>query len=217
MIVFNKDILFIHNPKCAGTTLGYFLLQHLKRPVYNAGRPEIGTYHPSVDLALGYACGIIGQEPADFQKIVSTIRNPYSREVSMYYYFRQILSDSETNSYDINNEIIEYCVNLSKTLELNQYIECLYEMFGTIDIYNIKQYINSYSACNFHIMKVEHVKRDFRPFISSFCSELDFPKQLERHNRSHHLNHTNELSQTSISIINKCYSEIFDIFKYRIL
>src|SRR5262249_19249880 len=94
VIFFNSQVLFVHNPKTAGTSLLQFFRDAFDEPFHMAGTPELGTYHPSLARACSYACAVMSVKPEQFSKIITCVRNPYAREVSMYWYFRDVLSTS---------------------------------------------------------------------------------------------------------------------------
>ena len=88
MIVFNDETLLVHNPKTAGTSLITYLLSNLPGPVHTAGVRQLGTYHPSLSMSMGYAAAVVGT--MSFKRVISVIRNPFDREVSMYLYYRNV-------------------------------------------------------------------------------------------------------------------------------
>ena len=73
MIVFNDETLLVHNPKTAGTLLITYLLSTLPGPVHTAGVRQLGTYHPSLSMSMGYAAAVVGT--MSFKRVISVIRN----------------------------------------------------------------------------------------------------------------------------------------------
>src|SRR5262245_44151147 len=106
MILFNKELLFVHNPKTAGTSLLKHLGERLSGQVHYAGVNELGTYHPSLSRALAYACTVTHNNSHDFRRIISVMRNPYDREISMYVYFRDSLCHSTSLTRDLNDPMM---------------------------------------------------------------------------------------------------------------
>ncbi len=133
MIVFNDRVLFVHNPKTAGTSLLAYLQSTLPQPVYLAGVHELGTHHPALSTALGYACGVTGQ--CHFDVVISVIRNPFNREISMYRYFREVLANSPGLESDLPDSAMRRRVRLASELEFNDYLQMLWDEEGTVDIW----------------------------------------------------------------------------------
>ena len=99
-LVFNKDLLFIHVPKAAGTSISRYLLSVLPSPLYYV-RPE-----PFPDLDDGAAVYIEGKQHQTLREvrellrgygfdlsrlplILAVMRNPYDAMVSSYHYHRR--------------------------------------------------------------------------------------------------------------------------------
>lgn len=92
---YNKDLLFIHIPKCAGTTLYHrwpkrgtergWLLRVLKEKPSLVVTPV--TPHSSTQLAK--ALSGLKRNVNSFEKIVAIIRNPYDQQVSSYHWREQ--------------------------------------------------------------------------------------------------------------------------------
>lgn len=100
-MIFNEEIIFIHNGKAGGTSCTQFLLDHLKRPVYNChknaeGDPQLKgssagviavphiPRHCTLKMALSEIYKLTAQTIGDFQKIFVVIRNPFELEYSYY-------------------------------------------------------------------------------------------------------------------------------------
>ena len=137
MILFNNDFLFVHNPKTAGTSLLDYFHKVLPGPIHIAGVQEIGTYHPHLGISLEYATAKLG---GTFKRILAVTRNPYSREVSMYFHFRDRVGPSAARSQDLNSPLIEKAVLKSMVLDFRPYIEWLWNEFGTCDIWDSSRY-----------------------------------------------------------------------------
>lgn len=86
-MLLNKDILFVHIPKTAGTSIRDILRQVLPKPVLCA---EMSFK----DIGIGFADKHINLTQCfevarffgyfNFQKIIAVFRNPYTMEVSLY-------------------------------------------------------------------------------------------------------------------------------------
>ncbi|MDJ0568272.1 MAG: hypothetical protein QNJ53_04435 [Pleurocapsa sp. MO_192.B19] len=100
-MLFNQDLLFLHVPKTGGMAVTEKLLKTLPKPIYYAlpeeakdkahNPPEIiattGKRHGNLKQAQEWVAKY-GKTLASFKKIIATIRNPYSMEVSRYFYLR---------------------------------------------------------------------------------------------------------------------------------
>jgi hypothetical protein len=140
MILFNRQVLFVHNPKTAGSSVLSFLKTILPKPLYFAGVKEIDTYHPSLSTAIEYACSVTRNQASDFRRIITCIRNPYDREVSMYCYFRDVLNNSPSLKADLNDPAIESIVRRAGMLDFGPYLEWLYTHHGTCDIWQSRRF-----------------------------------------------------------------------------
>ncbi len=133
MILFNDDTLFVHNPKTAGTSLLSYLAASLPGEVRTAGVGQLGTYHPSLSMAVGYASGVVGR--ATFKRVISVVRNPFDREVSMYIYFREVLANSPGLLSDLPDVAMQLRVYKSVELDFRDYLRWLWDEEGSVDIW----------------------------------------------------------------------------------
>lgn len=138
MILFNRDLLFVHNPKTAGTSLLAWFSAALES-VEKAGVKDLGTHHPSLSLALGYACARTGNRPESFKRIVAVAREPIDRERSMYNYFR-FLATAPGTPQELNDPAMMRIVRRSAELDCNIYMQWLEEEVGTCDIWRSRCY-----------------------------------------------------------------------------
>ena len=97
------------------------MLAHLQAvlasPVYMAGANELGTHHPALSTALGYACGVTGK--SRFEIVLTVIRDPFDREVSMYRYFREVLAESPSLESDMPDAAMRRRVRKAAELGFN--------------------------------------------------------------------------------------------------
>jgi hypothetical protein len=169
MILFNQDVLFVHNPKTAGTSLLLYLEETLRPPVYRAGVKELGSNHPSLSLALGYACARMEVRPEDFKRIISVVRNPFAREISMYLYFRHVLNRSATVGEDLNDARIEMAVRMAGRLGFSEYLSWVWQRFGTCDIWHSRCFCRTAEGQtpeNLAIVRTEHVETDIATVLA---------------------------------------------------
>lgn len=137
MIAFNSQVLFVHNPKTAGTSLLAYLQAVLPGPVHLAGVNELGTNHPPLSAALNYACGVTGRSP---DRVIAVIRNPFDREISMYRYFREVLANSPGLEGDLPDAAMRRRVMKAQALDFNPYLQSLQDEDGTVDIWRSRSF-----------------------------------------------------------------------------
>ena len=122
MILFNSSLLFVHNPKTAGTSLIRFFETSLRPPVFKAGVSEMGTHHPHLSQAEGYAAAVLGRRAPDFEYIVAVARDPFERERSMYQYFREVLAKSPTLRSDLPDPLMLEAVEAAARLDFSEFV-----------------------------------------------------------------------------------------------
>jgi len=103
-MIFNDEMIFIHNGKTGGTSCSNYLLKNLKRPVYNcnndnpkAYKAELGDIihqkgiarHCTLSEALTFINQLNGKQLKDFKKVVVVIRHPYTLEFSFYNHLKK--------------------------------------------------------------------------------------------------------------------------------
>ncbi len=175
MIVFNDTTLFVHNPKTAGTTLISFLQSTLPGPVYTGGVQQLGTYHPSLSKAMGYACGVRGH--ARFDRIISVIRNPFDREVSMYTYFRDVLSKSPELHINLPDAAMQRRVRKSVELEFRDYLRWLWDEEGTVDVWRSRCFYEAVEGTEMgplKLLRFEHLDEDLSLVLN--VEDIRLPK-----------------------------------------
>ena len=118
------------------------MLAHLQAvlasPVYMAGANELGTHHPALSTALGYACGVTGK--SRFEIVLTVTRNPFDREVSMYRYFREVLAESPSLESDMPDAAMRRRVRKAAELGFNAYLQWLWDEEGTVDIWRSRYF-----------------------------------------------------------------------------
>ena len=210
MIVFNDTTLFVHNPKTAGTSLMSYLTSTLPGPVHTAGVNHLGTYHPSLSMALGYACGVRGH--TRFDQIISVMRNPFDREVSMYIYFREILSASSTLLTDLPDTAMRRRVHKAAELGFRDYLQWLWQVEGTIDVWRSRCFYQTESPAEMarlKILRFEHLDRDLSVALNQ--PDLRLPKL----NASKRRQTAEYFDKETTSIVLQSYDWIFAAGYYR--
>lgn len=140
MIIFSNDLLFIHNPKTAGTSLIRYFADHLPGPVFQAGVREIGTHHPHLSHAMTYAQSALGTQTPPWKVIVSVLRDPLERERSMYLYYRTILAVSPTLDDDLPDARQQEAVRQAANLSFPDWLVWQSERFGHCDLWDSRFY-----------------------------------------------------------------------------
>ena len=105
-MIFNKDVLFIHIPKTAGTSIRNVLYDYLQPPVID----HIACGTPNKHLTasqLGIFLEAYSMKWSNFKKIIAVYRNPYAVEVSLYHYFL-------SNPLDPRGKNDSYCQEVIK-------------------------------------------------------------------------------------------------------
>jgi hypothetical protein len=104
-MIFNDRMMFIHIGKTGGSSCADYLIHNLQGPAYNCHADAdlelaplgIAGVHPRTDIkrhctlpeALAYVHAFDGRTLADFEKIVTVIRHPYTLEYSHYHYMKR--------------------------------------------------------------------------------------------------------------------------------
>lgn len=141
MIVFNKELLFVHNPKTAGTSILKYLLSVLPE-ARTAGVKELGSYHPSLSASLGYACASLTQPPSAFKRVLVVARNPFDREISIYEHYRQNLQYERVDD-DLNSQVLLEAVQQAGRMSFKDYLAWIWQTHGTCDLWHTENYYKS--------------------------------------------------------------------------
>ena len=195
MVSFDKNIIFIHNQKCAGTCLekSLFTEEELNNQLKKGS--ELGKlYHSGL---LGY----IDEYGFDFVKkctIFSSARNPWSRIISFIFW------RAKFKGVKINN--------LTKDLFLLE----LYDPEQGMPLANLTSCIcNNISPLlntpKINILKTENINNDF----SEFCERNNFHHQpLSVLNASNHLDYRCYYDKETRDIIGDLFSDDINFFNY---
>lgn len=204
MIAFNSQVLFVHNPKTAGTSLIAHLQAVLPRPVYVAGANELGTHHPALSTALGYACGVTGK--SHFYKVLSIIRNPFDREISMYRYFREVLAASPGLESDMPDPAMRRRVHKAAELEFNAYLHWLWNEEGTVDIWRSRCFYELAEGTrleSLRVLRFELIATDLARALGTDESSLPHL------NASHNHSPACRFDAQSVEIVQASYEWVF--------
>ena len=183
MIVFNHDLLFVHSPKTAGTSIIAALETSLPGAKV-AGVQELGTHHPHLDQALTFARAVTGQNR--FKCMFVVARDPFDREASMYVYFRDVLHASPLATRNLNNVGLQAAVQLAARYPFPEYLRRMQASFGTCDLWRSRYYYESEMSGpipDLHILRFENIAAELGRLLEGYLSaplELPFLNRGER-------------------------------------
>lgn len=189
MILFSASLLFVHNPKTAGTSLLSFLSDRLSGPVYRAGVRELGTHHPHLSQAKEYARRIAGFSDLGTQsRIIAVVREPLDRERSMYLYYRNVLSTSVALEADLPDPEMQRAVFQAAALSFSEWLDWQAGEFGHCDIWQSRRYYQTDDGeypDQLVVLRFEHLEADLSLLMTRLeLSPLGLPKlnTMERGN-----------------------------------
>lgn len=85
MGAYNKDVMFIHIPKCGGWSCKHYMVGHLA-DVLLPQMPEAKM--PIGHIRLQDIERFTGRAPDSFQRIIAVVRNPYEQQLSQWQFWR---------------------------------------------------------------------------------------------------------------------------------
>jgi len=197
MIFLANKVLFIHNPKCAGSAIKTAL-----KKKYNNEKPVLGEWHYNYNQ-------VFKKNPMvarNFFKFVF-IRNPIDRFVSAYYYNMERVADradyhwnSYPKSYPILEEYLDKDIN--DFIQSEHFDKILYPFFP---VHFKKQIYFINDKKNFDVVgKYERLNSDLaRVGLASIKVE----------NKSTHKNYKDILSDDSIQRLEATYDKDFTLYE----
>jgi hypothetical protein len=187
-MLFNNEILFLHPVKTAGMSLTNFFLTRLRAPIFYVAQENhhgiyrewdeiiclIGNRHGNLPYAIDYLKKFSGFSIDSFKVVVSVLRNPYSIEISRFYYFAKnidwIHPDSKevllAKNGDFETFAKEAPYNYSKKTGLPG-IEHYYEIDGKI-------------PKNVRILRLENIDQDLNNVFTENKIKTDKARSLKR-------------------------------------
>ena len=194
MISHRHKFIFLHIPKCAGSTLNKAFLDYSDDSEFDAWHPKFKQYCLKYKEALNYT------------KIIST-RNPWDRLVSAFYYLKK---GGNQSSHDIK---------LSKTLNIyeNNFAQWVQNDFRKV--INLDLRVNHLKPISFYIsknhidysIKLENIQQDF----DSVCDKIGIPrKQLPITNKTRHKHYTEYYDDETRAIVAEKYAKDIEYFGY---
>jgi hypothetical protein len=192
MICHTKTIVFIHIPKCAGSSINNAL--NLK---VHAGTGHAGYFAHKEFIDKGYFC-------------FSFIRNPWDRVVSLYHYFLNMNPGHQW--YGQNKQIADEINNV----DFETFCEKL-DFFqkspaSGIHFIPMHQFIRLEHNKNIVIGRFEHIQKDFE----NICNRVNIEvSKLPTLNISNHNPYKEYYNNKTIDAVYKKYKQDIDMFDYQ--
>jgi len=193
MINHKAKIVFIHIPKCAGTSIN----KALDLKVHDGSGHAYAWEHAAY-INQGYYS-------------FTVIRNPWERIVSLYTYFKQM---TPRHRWYIQNKVI---ADHTKNIDFETFCKEIPDMkrnacsgvhfVRLVDILNLPQ------DCKLNrIARFENLQNDF----NSICTDIKIPQMiLPELNASSHDHYHNVYNNRSRSYIEELYHEDIDEYGYK--
>jgi hypothetical protein len=205
------NILFIHIPKTGGSSIKEYLSQKYSIECcansfcgWNLDK-DIGgdTYlHFSLNTMLTFYKDNLILENL---KVISVVRNPYSKIISNIFYRKKICEQN------IWNDDIQKMIEIIITDNINSFLENQ----NWDDNHHVPQYKflcdeDEKLYDNVNIFKFENLKNDIEKFgFTDF--DININKTTKKHDYIYYLN------ANSINLINKIYKKDFELFGYEMI
>ena len=216
MILFKKKIIFVHPPKTGGTTIDHLLYKyefekkledinsndHLENLIGGFINKYYNIYHLTdglQHLSLKKIKEIYPKEAKSFFKI-GTIRNPYSRVVSMY------------NELVMINSVMRDFYIISKRLNFNKFLNIL-KKGKNINTHHLPLvYFFKKDDLNL-ILEVENFKQDIKKLKSLFdIKDDDLVNPYKSTTNSNYLNYYK--NEKNIELVDTIFKDDLDEFNY---
>lgn len=199
-----NPLLFIHIPKCAGTSILYWM-KSVYGKIYEQG------HAPYKDLMH-----------LDLQSF-TIIRNPYDRALSFYKHRKEILESNIEYLPHLNTELKAWYNGFD--IWLDRHFDTLWEipsnkrlMYGLtgngINPIELQyDYINADNRSVDIILKLESINKDFNTITDIVNTPITLP--VENVSKGHWVNYRNYYTARSKKLVEKYYEKDLDMFKYR--
>ncbi len=169
-----------------------------------AGANELGTHHPALSTALGYACGVTGKSRFDI--VLTVARNPFDREVSMYHYFREVLATSPGLESDMPDSAMRRRVHKAAELEFNAYLQWLWDEEGTVDIWRSRFFYELAEGTRLEglrVLRFETVANDLAQALGTDKPSLPYLNATPKHSAAC------QFDAHSIRVVQASYDWVF--------
>lgn len=193
------NLLFIHIPKNAGTTIeNIFSMYNNPSSLWSGSELVLneGNFAPQ---HLNYTLLTKVYPEVNFDSMIkfTFVRNPYNRVISVFnwnlkYGWYTPKFDKKFTNKEFNNFLKEFVSKQDSSHKLPQsfYFDCEYDFVG----------------------RVENFKEDFTNFLTKYNIPIKYKGQHDNKTNSNQI--LNKLSLENIDLINKLYEEDFKRFNY---
>lgn len=211
----NKNLLFIHIPRTAGTTIEYLMNIPLNsKNLYGWGSDHKAKQHFTAEKI----CTIIGETYFDKCFKFTIVRNPYDRMISEYYWdFRMSSNDPHfiergKLGYKSGQTFKQFLESISIIVKEKKYDENLFfdHFRPQYEFVSINDKI-----CVNEVGKFENISE----YVKSLIKNHDFDEnKLRHHNKGNYNKNINHYDDpVCIKIINELYAKDFELFDYTLL
>ena len=217
MILFKNKIIFIHPPKTGGTPIEFILYKHeYKKRLYNLNHPElhakillggfINKYYNSYNITDGLqhldVKMIKSIYPNFFDKFYKfgTVRNPFSRTVSMY------------NELVMHNSVLRDYYKIWGNLNFKKF---LFILLSNKDIHtHHKPLVSFFKKKDLnYLIKLENFKKDLKFIIKKF--KIRNYKVLNPYKKTVKLNYLNYYKdKENIKLVEEIFKNDLKEFNY---
>ncbi len=205
-----KNFIFIHIPKCGGTSVhnalrGYAeLYQRFFNNLYDRNLLEINIRTPFLNIYnFGGHCHayqieyVLGRDKFERFFSFSFVRNPWDREVSEYHY---ALRGPHRRHREVKGlKDFDDFLNWRFTSDIKS---CKTQRSYLVDI-NGKLLVD-------HVGKVHSMDHDF----NEICKMLNIEATLERKNRSDHRRYVDYYKERTVKMVEEVYKEDVETFGF---
>lgn len=193
MISHKRKFIFLHVPKCAGSTLNTFFLKYSDDPEFNAWHPTLKGYSQKYEIS-------------NYFKILSS-RNPWDRLVSCFFYLKQG-GNKTLHDIDLSKKLKIYKSDFKPWIK-NHFFEALNLNLKVNHLKPIFFYLSK-TAPDF-IIKTENLQQDF----NTVCDKIGIPQQeLPHKNKSKHKHYTEYYDEETKQIVAEKYAKDIEYFGY---
>ena len=197
-----NKILFVHIPKCAGTSIAKSLNIYSENNFPANMEILYGIHNNTVlhSLCLEYYNEYINDNLMEYN-IITCVRNPYERVLSDYMWCNRGFKG-----------ILEFCKFIKITIETKKKFEFMF--------FDSKKYINhllpqyeyiNNTHLNVNVLRMENIDEDFKKIFPNI--------KLCHENKTHHTDYVSFFKDKKecIQIINEIYKIDFEKFGYDML
>lgn len=216
----SKKFVFIHNPKCAGTSVRFLLEKFDTRANFYWGFAEldgkkVDKAHMPVNILRRFSLTDFDLLNSYF--VFGFVRNPYSRIISSYneqhiqLYNNLINGNESISSYQI--KLNDFIKNL-KPSDINGWNIKYRHFVRQTDMF----YLGEKCIADL-VFKVENFDDSYKKielFLPSLKESFKNKINIKKNSKPVKIDFLNLLSTESIDIINKLYNSDFIIFDYQI-